>query len=119
MNLACHKKDFVIDVLIPYLEPILKTLAELFRRLYFTAKKFETHLTLGLLQFTASQLMNIKFQLLSQNMEKFDSFRKTVKISLFITDKLWTPCWGIMSKCTITGSFCGTEAVEAVKTVDE
>ena len=103
------RRPFVVA----HLEPSLRALAGLFRQLYFTVKQLETSHSLELLQSTASQLLGIKFELLTENLDRSDSFRRTVKVATLLADKLWTWCWGVMTKLTITRSRSGVvEAVE-------
>ena len=87
---------------ISYLGRKLKTLAALFKQLHFTVRNFNSSMTLALLQSAASQLLNIKLELLSQDLQKSDSFRKTVKVTILIADNLWNACWSAMSKHTVT-----------------
>ena len=92
-----------------YLECKLKSLAALFKELYFTVRNFNSSMTQAVLQCAASQLLNIKLELLLQDLQISDSFRKTVKVSILVADKLWNGCWSVMSKRTVTKINCEGE----------
>ena len=88
MRIEQKRCSFVIS----YLEAKLKTLAALFKQLYFTVRNFNSCMTLTLLQSAGSQLLNTKLELLSQDLQRSDSFQKTVKDTILVADNLWNAC---------------------------